>query len=289
MKVIVAKPYGPGFEALVKAQKHHGVLPTKLTEMIVHPQAARSTQNSYPFMPIASLASQKEPTYKPSQDTLQKELTYKPSQDTSTHHRSTRPTSVQNTPSQIGSAQAGTSQTSTTPPSSAVKIPRNQMGNAQAGTSQTSTTPPGLAVKIPRTQMGNAQVGTSQTSTTPPGSAEKIPRNNSGQRVDPRVNALAWVINASRKRKLCYEYHLQGYCTWSPKPCPNAHSTDSLNVHQLNALQVLARELPCYTGNECQDWACCFGHRCPYSGRCTKGRNCGFYREMHFTDLKVVN
>lgn len=223
VKVIVAKPYGPGFQALVKAQRHNGTLPNRLTEMIVHPQAARSTQISYPFMPIAPLASQKDPTYTPSQDT-------------STHHRSTQPTSAQNTQKQTGSAQAGTS----------------------------------------------------QTSTAPPGAAVKIPCNRSGQRVDPRVDALAWFINASRKQRLCYEYHLQGYFTWGPTPCPKVHSTDSLHIHQLNSLQALARELPCHMGNECQDWACCFGHRCPYSGRCTKGRNCRFSREMHITDLKVV-
>ena len=223
VKVIVAKPYGPGFRALVKAQRHNGVLPTKLTEMIVHPQAVRSTQNSYPFKPLASLASQDDSTYTPSQDT-------------SSHHASTQSTSAHNTPNQVGSAQAGTS----------------------------------------------------QTSMTPPGSAVKMPRNSSGQRVDPRVDAIAWFINAGRKQKSCYEHHLQGYCTWSPTPCPNTHSKDSLSIQQLNALQVLARELLCHMGNECQDWACCFGHRCPYSGRCTKGRNCRFSREMHITDLKVV-
>lgn len=208
---------------MVMAQRHHGTLPNKLTEIIVHPQTAQSTQNPYPFKPITSFASQEDSTSTSSQYT-------------STQHTYTQPISTQSARNQIGSAQAGASQISITPPSSAVRIPRN----------------------------------------------------SSGQRVDPRVEALAWLVSAGRKRRLCYEYHLRDYCTPSPTPCPNAHGTEKLSVHQLNALQVLARELPCSMGNTCQDWACCFGHRCPFGERCNRGRSCRFARETHITDLKVV-
>ena len=222
MRVVVAKPYGPDFQALVKAQRHHGALPHKLTEMIIHPQAAGSSQNPLSVLSLSSLASQDSSAAMPSQGP-------------STHQTSIQPTYIQNTPNQIGSGQAGPSK-----------------------------------------------------SITPPGSGPQVPLNKSGQRVDPQIDALAWFISTARKRRICYEYHLMGYCTWGPTPCRNAHGTETLSVHEMNALQVLARELPCHKGNACPDWACCFGHRCPFGGRCNKGEGCRFPREMHITDLKVV-
>ena len=118
---------------------------------------------------------------------------------------------------------------------------------------------------------------------------DPILRNSSGQRVDPRVEALGWLVRDARPRNICFEFHLHGRCTWAPTPCPRGHTTSILNIHQLNALQVLAKEIPCDSGNTCPDWKCCFGHRCPFGGRCTKGKNCRFPPDMHITDLKVVN
>ena len=118
---------------------------------------------------------------------------------------------------------------------------------------------------------------------------DQILRNSSGQRVDPRVEALGWLVRDSRPRNICFEFHLHGWCTWAPTPCPRGHTTSILNIHQLNALQVLAKEVPCNNGNPCSDWKCCFGHRCPFGERCTKGKKCRFPVDMHITDLKVVN
>ena len=117
---------------------------------------------------------------------------------------------------------------------------------------------------------------------------ELIPRNSSGQRVDPRIDALSWLVKEARPQKFCYEYHLHSHCRRASKPCPRKHSISNLNIHQLNALQVLARESPCYRGNVCQEWRCCFGYRCPFGDHCNKGRLCRFPREMHITGLKVV-
>lgn len=205
-KVVVTKPCGPGFEAMVKAQRQNGTLPDKLTGMIVHPQAIQPTQKPYPFMAIVPHASQ---------DTV----------------------TLQSTSTEASGASAGVSQTPTT-------------------------------AADPNT---------------------KISRNSSGQRVDPRIDAFAWLVADARKQKICYEYRLHGHCTWGPTPCPNAHGTSVLNVHQLNALQVLARELPCDKGNSCPNWKCCFGHRCPFGQRCRKGQRCQFSRQMHVADLRVLS
>ena len=92
-------------------------------------------------------------------------------------------------------------------------------------------------------------------------------------------------------RNICYEYHLYGHCSWQPSPCRKAHLTTNINIHELNALQFLARGFPCDQGNRCLDWKCCFGHRCPFGERCTKNRvrDCRFSPDMHFADTKVVN
>ena len=65
------------------------------------------------------------------------------------------------------------------------------------------------------------------------------------------------------------------------EPMPETHLATILNVYQLNALQSLAREVPCSNGNECQDWTCCFGHRCPFGERCNKGKNCRLSGDAH--------
>ena len=240
VRIVVAKPYGPEFQALVKAQRHNETLPNKLTEMIIHQQAVRTNQYPYPFLPIPSLAPQEYSANTPSQ------------------YISTHQTNSANTPSQY---------TSTHQTKSANML-------SQYTSTHQKSTPPTYMQETP-SQMGSAQAGPS-TSLTPPDPGVKIPRNRSGQRVDPRVDALAFFISAARKRKICYEHHLMGYCNWRPEPCPNTHGTETLSVHQLNALQVLARELPCHRGNACQDWACCFDHRCPFGERCNRGGNCHF-------------
>ena len=134
----------------------------------------------------------------------------------------------------------------------------------------------------------SATAGASQTSTRVADPNTGISRNSRGQRVDPRIDTFAWLVADARKQKICYEYRLHGQCTWGPAPCPNAHGRSELNIHQLNALQVLARELPCDKGNDCPNWKCCFGHRCPFGQRCKKGQSCHFSRQMHIMDLRVV-
>ncbi len=153
---------------------------------------------------------------------------------------------------------------------------------------ETGQPAPSLPAPSLSTQSLPTQGGTLDNFKRSDSTQELIPCNGSGQRVDPRVDALEKLIIQARKLKICYEYHLRGECTWVPPPCPNVHLKTSLKIQQLNALQFLAREIPCDSGNACQDWTCCFGHRCPFGGRCNKGKRCRFSREMHVTDLKVV-
>ena len=118
---------------------------------------------------------------------------------------------------------------------------------------------------------------------------EPILRNSSGQRVDPLVGALGWLVREACPQNLCYEYHLLGQCTQVTTPCHRSHTGAKLDIHQLNALQVLAKEVPCKKGNSCSDWRCCFGHRCPFGARCKWGGRCRFSPETHVTDLKIAN
>lgn len=213
-------PDGPDFQALVKAQKHRDTLPSKLTEMIILQHPTQTTQKPGPFLPTP---------------TLEQSFPNRPSQYTSPY-QSTRPTYITDTPPQVSSAQARTS----------------------------------------------------QQSVIPPGSVSRILCDKGGQKIDPRVDALTCFIGAGRRQRMCYEFPLQVSCTWSPPPCRNAHGTGSLSAHRLNALQALAREIPCAMGNECQNWACCFGHRGPFGKRYNRKARCRFSPGMHVTDLKVV-
>ena len=185
-------------------------------------------------------------------------------------------------------AHATIKQASVTPASN------TQASMTQASMSQTQAPPvtPASNTQTSMTPAPNAPLPTIRGPIIPASTTQvhaMIPRNGKGQRVDPRVEALAWLVNDARKLKACYKYHLLVDCTWTSKSCPNAHLSAILNIHQLNALQVLARGIPCAKENTCPDWKCCFGHVCPYGERCTKGGKCRFPSHMHITDLKVIN
>ena len=244
---------------MIRAQRQNGTLPAKLTEIFVNPPAVQTTQMLYPFMAVASLEPHEKAT-----------------QNTSTQNTSTQNTSTQNNPTQNTSTQNTSTQNTST------------QNTSTQNTSAQNTSAQNTSTQNTSNKVGSAQVGVSQAITTPAEPTAMVPRNSRGQRVDPRPDALTWLIVAARKQKICYEYHLHGFCTWGPEPCPNRHMASTLSIHQLNALQVLARELPCNDGNACQNWACCFGHRCPFGGTCNRGNMCRFSRAMHVTGLKVV-
>ena len=251
---------------MIKAQRQNGALPDKLMEITIHPKAVGPTRDPYPFAAIASPRSQEDPSQKKS--------------------RSNK--SIYNSSYKAGAVQATTLRASLTP------TPSTQTSSKPAPTTQATipqepSSPSSIQANIRQTFP--TQAAATQMSTRRIDPQRMIPRNSGGQRVDPRVEALPWLVNEARRRKICYEYHLHGNCGWHPSPCPKAHLATNLNVHQLNALQFLARGIPCDRGNTCLDWKCCFGHRCPFGERCNRGRvrDCRFSPDMHFVDTKVVN
>ena len=267
VKVIIAKPCGLTFQAMIKAQRQNGALPDKLMEIAVHPIAIRPARDPYPSVAITSPRSQEEPSQNKSR--FNKYL----------HNNSYR----------AGAVQAITPQASLTP------TPSTQASSTPAPTTQ-ATTPqepssPAPSIQANLRQTFPAQAAATQTSTRRIDPQMVIPRNSGGQRVDPRVEALPWLVDEARSRKLCYEYHLHGNCGWHPSSCPKAHLTTQLNIYQMSALQFLARGVPCDRGNICLDWKCCFGHRCPFGERCNGGRvrECRFSPDMHFADTRVAN
>lgn len=237
VKVIIAKPYGAGFQAMMRPQRQIGSLPSKIAEIRVHPEALHPPRQAYPFVAMALCDTKDAPTK-----------------------------------AEDKSAQNSSTQNSSTP------IIPGQHESTQSKALQINPTPSDITQQNP-TQSDPIQ----DTSTL-----DLIPRNSRGQRVDPRVDGLAWLVADARRRNICYGYRLNDHCTSSPGPCPRTHLQNTLSIYQINPLQALAREVPCSSGNACQDWTCCFGHKCPFDGRCNKGNRCRFPREMHLTDLKIV-
>ena len=267
VKVIVAKPCGPTFQAMIKAQRQNGALPDKLMELTIQPKVVNPARDLYPSVAITSPRSQEDPS----------------------HNASTLKKYIYDSSHKAGGVQASTWQTSSTP-TSTTQAQSTPAPTTQATTPQDASSP-APSIQAVLLQAFPTPAVTTQGSTRQIDPQTMIPRNSGGQRVDSRVEALPWLVNEARSRKICYEYHLHGSCGWHPSPCPKAHLTTNLNVHQLNALQFLARGIPCNQGNTCLDWKCCFGHRCPFGERCNRGgvKYCRFSPDMHFADTKVVN
>ncbi|CAF9942710.1 hypothetical protein IMSHALPRED_004475 [Imshaugia aleurites] len=129
VKVIVAKRYGPGFQAMIKAQRQNGTLPGKLTEIILCPEAAKKP---YPFTANKSCISYENPT-----------------QTTSAQTTSTSDTDVQSTSAQIISIPDTSVQT-TSLPNTSTQIVSHTIGGAHAEATQTNTTPAGPEAMIYR-------------------------------------------------------------------------------------------------------------------------------------------
>ena len=277
VKVIIAKPCGPTFQAMIKAQRQNGALPDKLMEITVHPKVERSAQDLHPSVTTATPRSQENPSQNKSR--LNKY----------THSSSYKAGAVQASIPQALSTPIPSTQAPSTP-TTFTQAPSTPAPTTQAPTPQEPSSP-ALPIRASLLPAFPGQSAAEQTSTRHIDPQTMIPRNSSGQRVDPRVEALAWLVNEARSRKVCYGYHLNGNCGWHPLPCPRTHLTPNLNVHQLNALQFLARGIPCAKGSTCLDWKCCFGHRCPFGERCNRigVRDCRFSADMHFANTKVVS
>ncbi len=212
VKVIIAKPCGSSFQAMVKAQRRNGILPEKFMEMDL-PQGLHQTG-----LPDLRFGSVEPAAFV--------------SQKASTPYTTDSPTFTHREIGKTGSTQTNTQATT----------PQLSESPASRVPASTSPAPTALASTIPTPILtASAIPASTQLSTTP---EALIPRNRSGQRVDPRVDALGWLVRDARWRRICYEYHLHGQCLRDP-PCLRVHCESNLNIHQLNALQVLARGTPC--------------------------------------------
>ncbi|KAI4151036.1 MAG: hypothetical protein LQ341_000985 [Variospora aurantia] len=89
-------------------------------------------------------------------------------------------------------------------------------------------------------------------------SSKDIPRNRYGQRVDPPVVYDKEVVNRVRNLKLCNVHFLRKDCQYDP--CTHDHCY-KITKNELTSLRSIARNVPCYFGNECDDPKCIYGHK----------------------------
>ncbi|KAJ0415236.1 hypothetical protein BJY00DRAFT_293747 [Aspergillus carlsbadensis] len=113
--------------------------------------------------------------------------------------------------------------------------------------------------------------------------------NARNQRVDSHIKTSSKEgLAAIKRRKLCNQYHLQGYChnTATYGSCAHEHGPD-LSAQELNDLAWIARSSPCYNGLSCRDVDCISGHRCAYGDYCTH-KECKFHKDLHAVDTVIV-
>lgn len=115
-----------------------------------------------------------------------------------------------------------------------------------------------------------------------------VPRNRAGQRIDPATTSTQLerkMLQDKQAGRLCNEFHLHGpeHCKYGNR-CKFKH--DIINDEVRRVLQDLARYTHCKMGTVCSYIGCYAGHKCPYEP--CRG-DCGFPKEMHFTDRVIVN
>lgn len=121
-----------------------------------------------------------------------------------------------------------------------------------------------------------------------------IPRNSRGQRIDLPIRTNDQ-INEIRnqfakrpqegKKKLCNNFHLGSECYY--QNCMYEHGR--LDVQEVTALQLLARELVCERGSACDKWPCFAGHRCMGCPSRRSRIKCRWPPELHISDTEIVN
>ena len=159
VKVIVAKPCGPTFQAMIKAQRRNGALPDKLMEVTIHTKVVRPAQDPSPSVAVTSSKSHKD-----SSQTKSRSNKY-------IHNHSYKASAV----------QASTPQSPSTPTTS----------------TQALSTPAPLT-QATLLQAFPTQAATTQASTRQIDPQTIIPRNKGGQRVDPRMEAFRWLVKEVR-------------------------------------------------------------------------------------------
>jgi hypothetical protein len=113
--------------------------------------------------------------------------------------------------------------------------------------------------------------------------------NARNQRVDSVLKKSSKeAITALKRRKLCNQFHILGYChnmaTYGS--CTHEHGTE-LSMQELNDLMRVARLTPCFSGLMCRDVNCISGHQCPYQDYCTYKSDCKF-KDMHNVNTVIV-
>lgn len=90
-------------------------------------------------------------------------------------------------------------------------------------------------------------------------------KNDGGLRMDKPLFAKPSLVEAMKKRGLCYSFFLRGHCDG----CNKNHTYPPLSVQDQDALWVFARQSACYAhakGKLCEDPQCVYGHA-PWSDR----------------------
>ncbi|KAL4819758.1 hypothetical protein BDW67DRAFT_173059 [Aspergillus spinulosporus] len=113
--------------------------------------------------------------------------------------------------------------------------------------------------------------------------------NARNQRVDsPLKKSSKEAVTALKRRKLCNQFHILGYChnMTSYGSCTHEHGPE-LSMQGLNDLMRIARSSPCFSGLMCRDVDCISGHQCPYQDHCMYKDDCKF-KDMHNVDTVIV-
>jgi hypothetical protein len=108
--------------------------------------------------------------------------------------------------------------------------------------------------------------------------------NAKGHRVDrPLKTSSKGTINAMKRVKLCYRFHILNSCPYSN--CSYKHGL-ALNAQERSDLMSIARLCPCSSGLWCKDPECIYGHRCSWEN--CSGKHCRFSKDMHDVDTMIV-
>ena len=127
------------------------------------------------------------------------------------------------------------------------RVASNQSNNANGGTTwaakASSPAPPPDTVPAP----------------TPSPKDGGILRNRAGQRIDVLGNIDPNEVRRVQKMKLCNVYFLRGDCQYG-NDCTHLHQYKPSKA-ELEALNMVARQVPCWHGTACEEARCIYGHR----------------------------
>jgi len=129
--------------------------------------------------------------------------------------------------------------------------------------------------------------------TPAPGNDHLVPINKYDQRVDtylakPSPRDVDFYHRRSNQRKLCNDYHLDGWTCPKGRSCPFDHGP--VTESELLVLRAYVREWLCPLGGACRVVPCNYGHVCVRKSCLGPVRNslCRLLPEMHDMDFDVA-